>query len=117
MVEKRMETVHARDARCFLAALHLKIPQTLRQGFRLLRPCVDFIITTKPTFGFYGDTATRLIKRYHDGLHLAPNPNVPRDMDPRLKALERPEVYKVRYTAALNAMQVSEKLKVAERQR
>jgi nicotinate phosphoribosyltransferase len=38
-------------------------------------------------------------------------------LDPRHKALERPELYKVRYTAALNAMQVSEKLKVAERQR
>jgi len=38
-------------------------------------------------------------------------------LDPRFKSLERPETYKVRYTAALNAMQVSEKLKVAERQR
>jgi hypothetical protein len=38
-------------------------------------------------------------------------------LDPRHKALERPELYKVRYTAALNAMQVSEKLKVAERRR
>jgi nicotinate phosphoribosyltransferase len=37
--------------------------------------------------------------------------------DARLKALERPETYKVRYTAALNAMQVAEKLKAAERQR
>jgi len=38
-------------------------------------------------------------------------------LDPRFKSLERPETFKVRYTAALNAMQVSEKLKVAERQR
>jgi nicotinate phosphoribosyltransferase len=38
-------------------------------------------------------------------------------LDPKHKSLERPEVYKVRYTAALNAMQVSEKLKVADRQR
>ena len=38
-------------------------------------------------------------------------------LDPKHKSLERPEVYKVRYTAALNAMQVGEKLKVADRQR
>jgi alkanesulfonate monooxygenase SsuD/methylene tetrahydromethanopterin reductase-like flavin-dependent oxidoreductase (luciferase family) len=27
-----------------------------------------------PAFGFYRDTATKLINRYHDGLKLAPNP-------------------------------------------
>jgi nicotinate phosphoribosyltransferase len=68
-----------------------------------------------------------LVPRMRDGTRLEPAPNLAqaRDLfidsfaklDPRLKALERPEVYRVRYTAALNAMQVSEKLKVAERQR
>jgi alkanesulfonate monooxygenase SsuD/methylene tetrahydromethanopterin reductase-like flavin-dependent oxidoreductase (luciferase family) len=33
-----------------------------------------------PAFGFYGDTAARLIKRYHDGLRLAPNPTAARDI-------------------------------------
>jgi luciferase family oxidoreductase group 1 len=33
-----------------------------------------------PTFGFYGDTATKMIKRYRDGLRLAPNPTAPRDI-------------------------------------
>lgn len=33
-----------------------------------------------PSFGFYGDAATRLIKRYHDGLKLAPNPKAKRDI-------------------------------------
>ncbi|HKD65257.1 MAG TPA: LLM class flavin-dependent oxidoreductase [Candidatus Binataceae bacterium] len=33
-----------------------------------------------PAFGFYGDSAARLIQRYHDGLRLAPNPTRPRDI-------------------------------------
>jgi alkanesulfonate monooxygenase SsuD/methylene tetrahydromethanopterin reductase-like flavin-dependent oxidoreductase (luciferase family) len=33
-----------------------------------------------PTFGFYGDAATRLIKRYHDGLRLAPDSKAKRDI-------------------------------------
>jgi luciferase family oxidoreductase group 1 len=33
-----------------------------------------------PTFGFYGETATHMIKRYRDGLRLASNPNLPRDV-------------------------------------
>jgi luciferase family oxidoreductase group 1 len=42
-----------------------------KRGFNLL--CA-------PTFGFYGAAATRMIKRYRDGLRLAPNPTVPRDI-------------------------------------
>lgn len=68
-----------------------------------------------------------LVPRVADGARIDPTPTLAQSrelllegfakLDPRLKALERPETYKVRYTAALNAMQVSEKLKVAERQR
>ncbi|HKD67771.1 MAG TPA: nicotinate phosphoribosyltransferase [Candidatus Binataceae bacterium] len=68
-----------------------------------------------------------LLPRVLDGQRIEPTPTLAQSrelfvegfakLDPRLKALERPETYKVRYTAALNAMQVSEKLKVAERQR
>jgi nicotinate phosphoribosyltransferase len=68
-----------------------------------------------------------LVPRMRDGSRIEPSPTLTQarelflesfaKLDPRLKALERPETYKVRYTAALNAMQVAEKLKVAERQR
>ena len=68
-----------------------------------------------------------LVLRCQDGARIEPIPTLAQSrelflegfakLDPRLKALERPEIYKVRYTAALNAMQVSEKLKVAARQR
>jgi nicotinate phosphoribosyltransferase len=68
-----------------------------------------------------------LVPRFHDGHRIEPTPSLAQSrevflenfarLDSPLKALERPEIYKVRYTAALNAMQVSEKLKVAERQR
>ncbi|HEV3111316.1 MAG TPA: nicotinate phosphoribosyltransferase [Candidatus Binataceae bacterium] len=68
-----------------------------------------------------------LVARVQAGTRIEPTPTLAQSrelfldgfakLDPRLKALERPETYKVRYTAALNAMQVSEKLKVAERQR
>jgi alkanesulfonate monooxygenase SsuD/methylene tetrahydromethanopterin reductase-like flavin-dependent oxidoreductase (luciferase family) len=33
-----------------------------------------------PSFGFYGEEATKLIKRYHDGLKLAANPKAKRDI-------------------------------------
>jgi nicotinate phosphoribosyltransferase len=68
-----------------------------------------------------------MVTRMRDGRRIEPIPPLTQArevflegfarLDSPLKALERPEAYKVRYTAALNAMQVSEKLKVAERQR
>jgi nicotinate phosphoribosyltransferase len=68
-----------------------------------------------------------LVARCRDGQRIEPGPPLTQSrelflegfarLEPQFKALERPEAYKVRYTAALNAMQVSEKLKVAERQR
>ncbi len=33
-----------------------------------------------PTFGFYGEAARKMVQRYHDGLRLAPNPTVPREI-------------------------------------
>jgi nicotinate phosphoribosyltransferase len=74
------------------------------------------------------DKITELMTpRVRDGRRIEPNPTLAHAreiflegfarLDSPLKALERPEAYKVRYTAALNAMQVGEKLKVAERQR
>ncbi len=68
-----------------------------------------------------------LVARMRGGARIEPNPTLAQarelflegfaKLDSPLKALERPELYKVRYTAALGAMQVAEKLKVAERQR
>jgi nicotinate phosphoribosyltransferase len=74
------------------------------------------------------DHITELLKLgFQDGRRVEPAPTLTQsrdlfvesfaNLDPRLKALERPEAYKVRYTAALNAMQISEKLKVTDRQR
>jgi nicotinate phosphoribosyltransferase len=74
------------------------------------------------------DKITELLApRMREGRRIEPNPTLAQArelfvetfarLEPPLKALERPEAYKVRYTAALNAMLVSEKLKVAQRQR